>query len=909
MINSKVKNKSSHAACYKTALATIAMSITMMAMGANAATVNSPPTADSIINLSKPGSHAHSLSQSSPVAQSTTAYNAGENILRYNYNCGAKISIRSESYITAQNLQAVCDELISEEERYHRLMKTAKQPLAGDNNSTVQINAFKDYASYQYNAAQIFGIDTNNGGMYLEGDPSVPGNQASYVTYITDDGSSWWIMNLSHEFNHYLDGRYNMDGNFATYMESSNNVVFWLEGSAEYVAWVDWPYDYARELAGQASYSLADVVNTTYEHDTGRIYNWGYLGVAFIFERHPEALDTILSYFRSGNYSAYNSYIQNFSYQNGSEWYEWLQCTSTYHDSANKECWDHTPTTDPIDPVDPVTPGEGSCAAMGPYSGRTSTTTSINIENLTNQTLQIRWLQEDGTLYSNIYDDAFVPGETFSRTSYIGDKWVVTDTNESCVELFTTVTNGNFKVEADDDVVITPEDNELTKASSKSLAIANAGDTKDFFIEVPADAKEVTFSIAANNGDADLYVKKGSMPTTSSYDCKSDSPDSNESCSAGDGEGTYFALVSAYAGFSGGSIVVDYTIDDIVVPTPDLVPDASCSLEGQAYSRNGTSTNFTINNNSETGLKVQWLSADGSRYNKVYNDNFAPGDSWSRSSYTGDRWIVTDQAGQCMKVITVEGNGNYNMLGDDPTVPVDPIPDGAIGCQGGIKVYPSNMPNSYYYTRLCSSGTGLPIISGRYASDAALHRTAFLLDSVMQTVDSRVVPMMVANGFRHGVMGTYPSELTTWMPEYSHLDSAFWDERARGLGGMPSVPLGSSAEENAMCHSNDRYLGEDITIHEYAHSLHLLGLDYVFPGFSSRLQSAHANANYYSLWGAGHYAMNDYKEYFAEGVQSFFNANMGGGPNTRSALQAADPTLYGIIYEIFGNSPFYRSCP
>ena len=260
MIDTKVKNKSSYAACYKTALASIAMSITMMG---NAATVNSPPTADSIINLSKPASHTHALSQSSPVAQSAIPYNSGEKILRYNYNCGAKISIRSESYITAENLQAVCDELISEEERYHRLMKTAKQPLTGDNNSTVQINAFKDYASYQYNAAQIFGIDTNNGGMYLEGDPSVPGNQASYVTYITDDGSSWWIMNLSHEFNHYLDGRYNMDGNFATYMESSNNVVFWLEGSAEYVAWVDWPYDYARELAGQASYSLAAVVNTT----------------------------------------------------------------------------------------------------------------------------------------------------------------------------------------------------------------------------------------------------------------------------------------------------------------------------------------------------------------------------------------------------------------------------------------------------------------------------------------------------------------------------------------------------------------------------------------------------------------------------------------------------------------------
>jgi len=82
----------------------------------------------------------------------------------------------------------------------------------------------------------------------------------------------------------------------------------------------------------------------------------------------------------------------------------------------------------------------------------------------------------------------------------------------------------------------------------------------------------------------------------------------------------------------------------------------------------------------------------------------------------------------------------------------------------------------------------------------------------MKNVDSRVVPQMITNGFRHAVMGSYPKELTTHLPEYSHLDSSYWDERARGLGGMPSVPLGSSAEENAMCFSDERYLGENIKI-------------------------------------------------------------------------------------------------
>ena len=53
-------------------------------------------------------------------------------------------------------------------------------------------------------------------------------------------------------------------------------------------------------------------------------------------------------------------------------------------------------------------------------------------------------------------------------------------------------------------------------------------------------------------------------------------------------------------------------------------------------------------------------------------------------------------------------------------------------------------------------------------------------------------------------MGSYPSELTTDIPEHSFLDPSFWDERARGLGATLAVPVGSSAEENVMCHRNDR---------------------------------------------------------------------------------------------------------
>ena len=146
-------------------------------------------------------------------------------------------------------------------------------------------------------------------------------------------------------------------------------------------------------------------------------------------------------------------------------------------------------------------------------------------------------------------------------------------------------------------------------------------------------------------------------------------------------------------------------------------------------------------------------------------------------------------------------------------------------------------------------------------------------------------------------MAAYPRELTTHLPEHSFLDPAFWNERARGLGATIAVPLGSSAEENVLCDGADRYRGEDITVHEFAHSLHLLGLSQVHSTFNPELKQLYAVARASGAWGAGHYAMTDYKEYFAEGVQSYFDANMADprAPVTRAQLRRRDPGLYSLL--------------
>lgn len=69
---------------------------------------------------------------------------------------------------------------------------------------------------------------------------------------------------------------------------------------------------------------------------------------------------------------------------------------------------------------------------------------------------------------------------------------------------------------------------------------------------VPAGVSSVTFSSAGGSGDADLYLRKGTAPTTSSYGCRSWSSSNTETCTLAVTAGDVVNVgLYAYAAFSG----------------------------------------------------------------------------------------------------------------------------------------------------------------------------------------------------------------------------------------------------------------------------------------------------------------------------------------------------------------------
>ncbi|MBB3227931.1 xanthomonalisin [Luteibacter sp. Sphag1AF] len=81
-----------------------------------------------------------------------------------------------------------------------------------------------------------------------------------------------------------------------------------------------------------------------------------------------------------------------------------------------------------------------------------------------------------------------------------------------------------------------------------------------YTITIPAGATNLKVAISGGTGDADLYLKFGSAPTTSSYDCRPYVTGNTESCTVASPQtGTYYVMLNGYAAFSGVTLKATWT--------------------------------------------------------------------------------------------------------------------------------------------------------------------------------------------------------------------------------------------------------------------------------------------------------------------------------------------------------------
>jgi len=100
----------------------------------------------------------------------------------------------------------------------------------------------------------------------------------------------------------------------------------------------------------------------------------------------------------------------------------------------------------------------------------------------------------------------------------------------------------------------------LSKGVAKTGLSQSTGYSINYTMTVPSGASNLSFNLSGGTGDADMYVKFGSAPTDTSYDCRPYKSGNAESCAfASPSAGTYYVRIKAYASYSGASLVGDYS--------------------------------------------------------------------------------------------------------------------------------------------------------------------------------------------------------------------------------------------------------------------------------------------------------------------------------------------------------------
>ena len=98
---------------------------------------------------------------------------------------------------------------------------------------------------------------------------------------------------------------------------------------------------------------------------------------------------------------------------------------------------------------------------------------------------------------------------------------------------------------------------DFTNGETKSISGSQGSQTR-YEVTIPSGASGFSVEMSGGSGDADLYVKKGSAPTTSDYQCRPYKTGNNESC-PGSGDGTFHIMVNGYSAYSGTSLTVSWT--------------------------------------------------------------------------------------------------------------------------------------------------------------------------------------------------------------------------------------------------------------------------------------------------------------------------------------------------------------
>ncbi|MGB5740348.1 MAG: PPC domain-containing protein, partial [Woeseia sp.] len=187
-----------------------------------------------------------------------------------------------------------------------------------------------------------------------------------------------------------------------------------------------------------------------------------------------------------------------------------------------------------------------------------------------------------------------------------------------------------------------------------------------FTLEVPAGQTSLDFDMSGGSGDADMYVKFASAPTTGSYDCRPYLNGNTESCSfTNPAAGTWHVMINGYSSFSGVSLTGTYAGGGGGGggSCPAGYTEYSGSLGGtgsEAFEPNGTYY-YTGSSGTHAGI-LSGTGSDFDLYLRKWNGNGWSNVASSTSSSSNENISYGGSSGYyTWRVYSYSGAGTYNL--------------------------------------------------------------------------------------------------------------------------------------------------------------------------------------------------------------------------------------------------------
>ncbi|MFD3334437.1 collagenase [Streptomyces sp. NPDC058700] len=199
--------------------------------------------------------------------------------------------------------------------QFHRVLGT-QEPLAGDPNTSLNIVLYASRADYEKYHPILTGMDTNNGGIYIE-------RGATFYTYerrVPQDSSLTLEELFRHEYTHYLNGRYAVPGFFGEGpWYQGDRTTAMDEGTAEFFdgATRDDGVAVRKSLVrsviadtagGGPRMTVRQILHATYDGDGFRFYAYAGTFFEYLWTDRPAALREMYKHLRGNDVAAYDAW-------------------------------------------------------------------------------------------------------------------------------------------------------------------------------------------------------------------------------------------------------------------------------------------------------------------------------------------------------------------------------------------------------------------------------------------------------------------------------------------------------------------------------------------------------------------------------------------------------------------------